>query len=77
MKRMNGLTSINRTQNIMSIINLDLIISFYSANEKVVIDFSNNGAYPGFLPDGLTIDTDGFLYVTFYGGSKISKVDPK
>ncbi|XP_055308567.1 regucalcin-like isoform X1 [Sitodiplosis mosellana] len=47
------------------------------SNEKLVIDYSNNGAHPGFLPDGLTIDTDGNLYITFYGGSKISKVDPK
>lgn len=47
------------------------------ANEKVLVDFSNNGAHPGFLPDGLTIDTDGYLYMTFNGGSKVSKVDPK
>lgn len=50
---------------------------FHLANEKVIIDFSMNGTHPGFLPDGLTIDTDGNLYITFYGGSKISKVDPK
>lgn len=50
---------------------------FYLANEKVVIDYSKNGAHPGFLPDGLTIDTDGNLYVTTFGDSKVYKVDPK
>ncbi|XP_031634677.1 regucalcin-like [Contarinia nasturtii] len=47
------------------------------SNERVVIDFSINGKNPGFLPDGLTIDTDGNLYVTAFMGSKVFKVDPK
>ncbi|XP_055296415.1 regucalcin-like [Sitodiplosis mosellana] len=47
------------------------------SNERVVIDFSKNGKNPGFLPDGLTIDTDGNLYVTAFEGSKIFKVNPK
>lgn len=48
-----------------------------SANERVVIDFSENGKNPGFVPDGLTIDTEGNLYVTTFGGGNIYKVDPK
>ncbi|XP_031623137.1 regucalcin-like [Contarinia nasturtii] len=47
------------------------------SNERVVVDYSVNGINPGFLPDGLTIDTDGNLYVTFFSGSKIYKIDPK
>lgn len=50
---------------------------FLSANERVVIDFSINGKSPGFLPDGLTIDTDGNLYISNFGSSNILKVDPK
>lgn len=50
---------------------------FLSANERVVIDFSINGRSPGFLPDGLTIDTDGNLYISNFGSSNILKVDPK
>lgn len=49
----------------------------FAANERVTIDFSKNGEHPGFLPDGLTIDTDGNLYVTTFGGSNVMKVDPK
>ena len=54
-----------------------IIFSILPANERVVIDFSINGKNPGFLPDGLTIDTEGNLYVTAFEGSKIFKVNPK
>ncbi|XP_055301185.1 regucalcin-like [Sitodiplosis mosellana] len=47
------------------------------SNERLVRDFSLNGKMPGYLPDGLTIDTDGNLYVTAFMGSKIFKVEPK
>ncbi|KAG4068206.1 hypothetical protein HA402_008847 [Bradysia odoriphaga] len=47
------------------------------SNEKVIINYSKNGKHPGFAPDGLTIDTDGNLYVTFFGGSRVDKVDPR
>lgn len=52
------------------------LIKFVTANERVVIDFSINGKNPGFLPDGLTIDTDGNLYVTNFGAANVLKVDP-
>jgi len=45
-------------------------------NERVVIDFKVNGQKPNFVPDGMTIDTDGNLYVATWGGSRIIKVNP-
>lgn len=35
-----------------------------------------NGKRPDFVPDGMTIDTDGFLYVATFGGSVVYKIDP-
>lgn len=46
------------------------------ANERVLIDFKENGQRPSFLPDGMTIDADGFLYVATWGGSKVMKINP-
>jgi len=46
-------------------------------NERVIVEYSVNGKNPDYLPAGLTIDTDGNLYVTLYEGSKILKIDPK
>jgi len=45
-------------------------------NEKVLIDFRVNGKEPKFVPDGMTIDTDGNLYVALFGDSKILKINP-
>lgn len=39
-------------------------VQIFSANERVVVDFSINGKNPGFLPDGLTIDTGAFIFRT-------------
>lgn len=52
-------------------------IHFVLANERVAIDLSKNGQNPGFVPDGMTIDEEGNLYIATWGGSKIIKVDPK
>lgn len=50
--------------------------SIFTANERVVIDFTINGELPGFFPDGMTIDTDGYLYVATWDGSKVMKIHP-
>ncbi|XP_031628235.1 regucalcin-like [Contarinia nasturtii] len=47
------------------------------SNERVAIDFKVNGKNTGFFPDGMTIDTDGNLFVAAFGGSKVLKVDSK
>lgn len=36
-----------------------------------------DGKAPGFIPDGMTIDADGNLYVATWGGSKVIKIDPR
>lgn len=52
----------------------DLIKKLLLANERVFIDFKDNGRKPSFVPDGMTIDTDGNLYVACYLGSKVLKI---
>lgn len=57
-----------------------LLISFllyFAANERVALDLKENGGTPEYIPDGMTIDEEGNLYVATWGGSKILKVDPK
>lgn len=49
----------------------------FLANERVAVDFKLNGKNPNFIPDGMTIDTAGNLYVAAFGGSRVFKVDPK
>lgn len=46
------------------------------ANERVVIDFTVNGKHQQFLADGMTIDTQGNLYVAIFNGSKVFKINP-
>jgi gluconolactonase len=48
-----------------------------AANERVVIDFRVKGERPSFVPDGMTIDSEGNLYVATFGGSSVFKIDPK
>lgn len=49
----------------------------FSAFKRVLTDFKVNGEPPKFVADGMTIDTEGFLYVALYGGSKVLKINPK
>lgn len=46
------------------------------SNERRVIDFRVGGQKPEFVPDGMTIDNQGYLYVCTWGGSRIIKVEP-
>lgn len=46
------------------------------SNGHTVIDFTVNGQRPDFVPDGMTIDANGSLYVATFGGSKVLKVNP-
>uniref|UniRef100_A0A6B2E813 Regucalcin n=1 Tax=Phlebotomus kandelakii TaxID=1109342 RepID=A0A6B2E813_9DIPT len=45
-------------------------------NPRVLIDFAVHGERPNFVPDGMTIDSEGSLYVALWGGHKVLKVCP-
>lgn len=47
------------------------------SNERQVIDFRVNGERPNFFPDGMTIDSQGMLYVATWGASKVLKINPQ
>lgn len=47
-------------------------------NPKIIFnnkDQQKDGKF--IIPDGLTVDTEGYLYIAFFGGSNILKIDPK
>lgn len=46
-------------------------------NETVLYDLRVDGKNPGYVPDGMTSDAEGFLYVATWGGSKLMKINPK
>jgi gluconolactonase len=48
----------------------------FTANGRVVIDFTIDGKRPTFVPDGMTIDANGSLYVATFGASKVFKINP-
>ena len=41
-------------------------------NEKVVVDFTNDS----FLPDGMTIDREGMLWIALWGGAQVARYNP-
>lgn len=43
---------------------------------RVLIDLKGTQDNPNASPDGMTIDSQGFLYVAIFGGSKVCKIDP-
>lgn len=45
-------------------------------NEKVLTDLTKYGTSKLNFPDGLTIDSEGNVYVAMFGGSKIMKINP-
>lgn len=47
---------------------------FFSANQRTVIDWKKHNIDG--LPDGMTIDTDGNLWIACFDGSQVIKVDP-
>ncbi|XP_055910556.1 uncharacterized protein LOC129944923 [Eupeodes corollae] len=46
-------------------------------NPKIILDIENLQKEKMRLPDGMTIDTEGFIYVAVFGGSNVLKIDPK
>lgn len=47
------------------------------SNGKVLLDMSVTSKEPKDGPDGMTIDTDGNLYLAVFHGSKVLKISPK
>lgn len=45
------------------------------SGEKIFIDLTPYGTVRANVPDGMTIDHEGNLYVAMFGGSKILKID--
>lgn len=45
------------------------------SNRRTIYDYRENGLYPHF-PDGMTIDTDGLLWVASFGTGKIHCINP-
>lgn len=50
------------------------IYKFIVANRKIIFKFSEVGVDG--VPDGMTIDTNGHLWIACFGGFKIIKIDP-
>lgn len=48
---------------------------FFSANKRVIFDLKKNKLQG--IPDGMTIDTNGNLWVATFNGSKVQKSNPK
>lgn len=49
----------------------------FTANPKVVFDLRKGDAKSHLLPDGMTIDADGNLYVATFNGYTVFKIDPR
>lgn len=81
----NGLCWNEKKNKFYYIDSCDLDIKEYSydpvtgniSNERKVIDFDNGERPPPFVPDGMTIDEHGSLYVATFGGSKVLKINPR
>lgn len=63
-------------ENISICINPYRSVCMFTANGRVVIDFTVDGKRPDFVPDGMTIDSNGSLYVATFGASRIFKINP-
>lgn len=50
---------------------------FFPANPKVVFNLRKNSPKDHLLPDGMTIDDEGNIYVATFNGHTIYKVNPK
>ncbi|XP_063704399.1 regucalcin-like isoform X2 [Culicoides brevitarsis] len=80
----NGLTWNEKTNKFYYIDSCDLDVKEFDyeprtgeiSNERKVINLDNGVRPPPFVPDGMTSDTEGNLYVATFGGSKILKINP-
>lgn len=79
----NGLAFNDRTNTFYFVDSYDLNVKQFMydtktgniSNEKILTDISSYGTMKTNVPDGLTIDKDGNLYVAMFGGSRILKIN--
>lgn len=79
----NGITFNEKTNTMYFVDSYDLNIKQYGydvktgtiTGEKVFTDLTTFGTTKTNVPDGLTIDTEGNVYVAMFGGSRILKVN--
>lgn len=55
---------------------LRYLLSHCIGNGRVVFDFAKC-AKCNYFPVGLTVDTDGYVYVALYYGAAVWKIDPR
>lgn len=80
----NGITFNEKTGTMYFVDSYDLNIKQYMwdvktgkiSGEKIFTDLTSYGTPKTVFPDGLTIDTEGFVYCAMFGGSKILKINP-
>jgi sugar lactone lactonase YvrE len=79
----NGLAFNDKTSTFYYVDSYDLNVKQYHydvktgaiTNEKILTDITTYGTTKTNVPDGLTIDYEGNLYVAMFGGSKILKIN--
>lgn len=49
------------------------MISFYTANARTLVSSPSRDVF--YVPDGMTIDVDGNLFVSLYGKGKVAKIN--
>jgi len=79
----NGLTWNERTNKFYYVDSYDLNVKQFDfdvktgtfTNEKIMTDLTTYGRVKTIVPDGLTIDQEGNLYVAMFGGGRIIKIN--
>jgi len=79
----NGMAFNDKTNTFYYVDSYDLNVKQYMydvktgniSGEKILTDISNYGTVKTNVPDGMTIDSEGNLYVAMFGGSRILKIN--
>lgn len=54
------------------------MMHYLLANRKILIQFDvEDKSNPHCIADGMTIDSEGFLYLAMFNDSKVIKINPK
>lgn len=55
---------------------INILIQF-AGNQRVAISFPAGTEFTLGVPDGMTIDTEGKLWIAFYYGGRVARFDPE